>query len=255
MATVSLLGLLSSPRDVRPSSESTRVFDPGLTDGDVASYVTVPRGCVTLALVTTPALAPRDARLVDRGMEQSRAVTCLRGAGLSSPHSTQDPLSAWVASDASDALWFQDLSSFAMPLLDGDLESSEKPPSRKVDSPFGSGSPSKGFFTRGPQPRPSSPVSAPVRPKTSPGSPKTVFPFSYQESPPRSPRRMSFSGIFRSSSKDSSPSSNPSTSPGGIRFFSRSRKSKALMLLFQVGVGLRGEPLSASGDAAAGRWL
>uniref|UniRef100_F1MFX9 Protein kinase AMP-activated non-catalytic subunit gamma 2 n=2 Tax=Bos TaxID=9903 RepID=F1MFX9_BOVIN len=95
----------------------------------------------------------------------------------------------------------------------------------QVDSPFGSGSPSKGFFTRGPQPRPSSPVSAPVRPKTSPGSPKTVFPFSYQESPPRSPRRMSFSGIFRSSSKDSSPSSNPSTSPGGIRFFSRSRKS------------------------------
>ncbi|KAI4543280.1 hypothetical protein MG293_006074, partial [Ovis ammon polii] len=71
------------------------------------SYVTVPRGCVTLALVTTPALAPRDARLVDRGMEQSRAVTCLRGAGLSSPHSTQDPLSAWVASDASDALWFR----------------------------------------------------------------------------------------------------------------------------------------------------
>ncbi|KAB0376179.1 hypothetical protein FD755_012822 [Muntiacus reevesi] len=95
----------------------------------------------------------------------------------------------------------------------------------QVDSPFGSGSPSKGFFTRGPQPRPSSPVSAPVRPKTSPGSPKTVFPFSYQESPPRSPRRMSFSGIFRSSSKDSSPSSNPSTSPGGIRFFSRSRKT------------------------------
>ncbi|XP_064343266.1 5'-AMP-activated protein kinase subunit gamma-2 isoform X8 [Camelus dromedarius] len=118
-----------------------------------------------------------------------------------------------------------DLSAFAMPLLDGDLESSEKHSSRKVDSPFGSGSPSKGFFSRGPQHRPSSPVSAPVRPKTSPGSPKTVFPFSYQESPPRSPRRMSFSGIFRSSSKESSPNSNPSTSPGGIRFFSRSRKS------------------------------
>ncbi|KAB0343089.1 hypothetical protein FD754_020015, partial [Muntiacus muntjak] len=101
----------------------------------------------------------------------------------------------------------------------------EETQASRVDSPFGSGSPSKGFFTRGPQPRPSSPVSAPVRPKTSPGSPKTVFPFSYQESPPRSPRRMSFSGIFRSSSKDSSPSSNPSTSPGGIRFFSRSRKT------------------------------
>ncbi|TKC45379.1 hypothetical protein EI555_005641, partial [Monodon monoceros] len=127
-----------------------------------------------------------------------------------------------------------DLSSFAMPLLDGDLESSEKHPSRKVDSPFGSSSPSKGFFSRGPQHRPSSPVSAPVRPKTSPGSPKTVFPFSYQESPPRSPRRMSFSGIFRSSSKESSPNSNPSTSPGGIRFFSRSRKSKALMAIVQI---------------------
>lgn len=116
-----------------------------------------------------------------------------------------------------------DLSAFAMPLLDGDLESSEKP-SRKGDSLFSSGSPSKSIFSRGPQHRPSSPVSAPVRPKTSPGSPKTIFPFC-QESPPRSPRRMSFSGIFRSSSKESSPNSNPSTSPGGIRFFSRSRKS------------------------------
>ncbi|XP_045352187.1 5'-AMP-activated protein kinase subunit gamma-2 isoform X2 [Leopardus geoffroyi] len=124
-----------------------------------------------------------------------------------------------------------DLSSFAMPLLDGDLESSEKHASRKVDSPCSSGSPSKGFFSRGPQHRPSSPVSAPVRPKASPGSPKTVFPFSYQESPPRSPRRMSFSGIFRSSSKESSPNSNPSTSPGGIRFFSRSRKSSVRLTI------------------------
>ncbi|KFO27618.1 5'-AMP-activated protein kinase subunit gamma-2 [Fukomys damarensis] len=121
-----------------------------------------------------------------------------------------------------------DLSSFAMPLLDGDLDSSEKHSSRKVDSPLGSASPSRGLFSRGPQARPSSPVSAPVRPKTSPGSPKTVFPFSYQESPPRSPRRMSFSGIFRSSSKESSPNSNPSTSPGGIRFFSRSRKTSSV---------------------------
>ncbi|NP_001393962.1 5'-AMP-activated protein kinase subunit gamma-2 isoform o [Homo sapiens] len=133
-----------------------------------------------------------------------------------------------------------------MPLLDGDLEGSGKHSSRKVDSPFGPGSPSKGFFSRGPQPRPSSPMSAPVRPKTSPGSPKTVFPFSYQESPPRSPRRMSFSGIFRSSSKESSPNSNPATSPGGIRFFSRSRKSKTLMLLFQAALA------AALGPAEAG---
>ncbi|NXN79982.1 AAKG2 kinase, partial [Bombycilla garrulus] len=122
----------------------------------------------------------------------------------------------------------QDLSSFAMPFLDGDVESTDKNASRKVDESYSAGSPSKGLFSKGLQNRPSSPVSAPVRSKHSPGSPKTVFPFPYQESPPRSPRRMSFSGIFRSSSKESSPNSNPSTSPGGIKFFSRSRKTSGL---------------------------
>ncbi|XP_061205019.1 5'-AMP-activated protein kinase subunit gamma-2 isoform X3 [Neopsephotus bourkii] len=97
-----------------------------------------------------------------------------------------------------------------------------------VEESYSTGSPSKGLFSKGLQNRPSSPVSAPVRSKHSPGSPKTVFPFPYQESPPRSPRRMSFSGIFRSSSKESSPNSNPSTSPGGIKFFSRSRKTSGL---------------------------
>ncbi|NXY14524.1 AAKG2 kinase, partial [Atrichornis clamosus] len=98
----------------------------------------------------------------------------------------------------------------------------------QVEESCSAGSPSKGLFSKGLQNRPSSPVSAPVRSKHSPGSPKTVFPFPYQESPPRSPRRMSFSGIFRSSSKESSPNSNPSTSPGGIKFFSRSRKTSGL---------------------------
>uniref|UniRef100_A0A669QQW4 Protein kinase AMP-activated non-catalytic subunit gamma 2 n=1 Tax=Phasianus colchicus TaxID=9054 RepID=A0A669QQW4_PHACC len=121
-----------------------------------------------------------------------------------------------------------DLSSFAMPFLDGDVENADKNASRKVEESYSAGSPSKGIFSKGLQNRPSSPVSAPVRSKHSPGSPKTVFPFPYQESPPRSPRRMSFSGIFRSSSKESSPSSNPSTSPGGIKFFSRSRKTSGL---------------------------
>ncbi|XP_057221382.1 5'-AMP-activated protein kinase subunit gamma-2 isoform X4 [Malurus melanocephalus] len=121
-----------------------------------------------------------------------------------------------------------DLSSFAMPFLDGDVESADKNASRKVEESYSAGSPSKGLFSKGLQNRPSSPVSAPVRSKHSPGSPKTVFPFPYQESPPRSPRRMSFSGIFRSSSKESSPNSNPSTSPGGIKFFSRSRKTSGL---------------------------
>ncbi|XP_057272517.1 5'-AMP-activated protein kinase subunit gamma-2 isoform X3 [Pezoporus wallicus] len=97
-----------------------------------------------------------------------------------------------------------------------------------VEESYSTSSPSKGLFSKGLQNRPSSPVSAPVRSKHSPGSPKTVFPFPYQESPPRSPRRMSFSGIFRSSSKESSPNSNPSTSPGGIKFFSRSRKTSGL---------------------------
>ncbi|NXO85419.1 AAKG2 kinase, partial [Sitta europaea] len=122
----------------------------------------------------------------------------------------------------------QDLSSFAMPFLDGDVESADKNAPRKVDESYSAGSPSKSLFSKGLQNRPSSPVSAPVRSKHSPGSPKTVFPFPYQESPPRSPRRMSFSGIFRSSSKESSPNSNPSTSPGGIKFFSRSRKTSGL---------------------------
>ncbi|KAM3822784.1 5'-AMP-activated protein kinase subunit gamma-2 isoform 2-T2 [Vipera latastei] len=122
-----------------------------------------------------------------------------------------------------------DLSSFAMPFLDGDMDGSEKHASRKTDDSYNSGSPSKGIFSKGFQNRPSSPSSAPIKSKHSPGSPKTVFPFPYQESPPRSPRRMSFSGIFRSSSKDSSSSgSNPSTSPGGIKFFSRSRKTSGL---------------------------
>uniref|UniRef100_A0A8C2SNN4 Protein kinase AMP-activated non-catalytic subunit gamma 2 n=1 Tax=Coturnix japonica TaxID=93934 RepID=A0A8C2SNN4_COTJA len=121
-----------------------------------------------------------------------------------------------------------DLSSFAMPFLDGDVENTDKNAPRKVEESYSTGSPSKGIFSKGLQNRPSSPVSAPVRSKHSPGSPKTVFPFPYQESPPRSPRRMSFSGIFRSSSKESSPNSNPSTSPGGIKFFSRSRKTSGL---------------------------
>ncbi|NXA44618.1 AAKG2 kinase, partial [Nothocercus julius] len=121
-----------------------------------------------------------------------------------------------------------DLSSFAMPFLDGDVESTDKNASRKGEESYSTGSPSKGLFSKGLQNRPSSPVSAPVRSKHSPGSPRTVFPFPYQESPPRSPRRMSFSGIFRSSSKESSPNSNPSTSPGGIKFFCRSRKTSGL---------------------------
>ncbi|XP_058874852.1 5'-AMP-activated protein kinase subunit gamma-2 isoform X4 [Acipenser ruthenus] len=116
-----------------------------------------------------------------------------------------------------------DLSAFAMPFLDGDIDSSEKDGIRKAESSRPSSSPTKGFFSRVPPCRPSSPMSAPARSKQSPGSPKTLFPYSYQESPPKTPRRMSFSGMFRSSSKESS--SSTSTSPVSIKFFSRSRKA------------------------------
>uniref|UniRef100_A0A4W3HMY8 Protein kinase, AMP-activated, gamma 2 non-catalytic subunit a n=1 Tax=Callorhinchus milii TaxID=7868 RepID=A0A4W3HMY8_CALMI len=121
-----------------------------------------------------------------------------------------------------------DLSSFAMPFLDGDVESSEKDGSRKGEDASHSASPSKGFFSRNFHNRPSSPVSAPARSKHSPSSPRSVFPFP-QDSPPRPSRRMSFTGMFRSSSKDSpsrdSSASSSSTSPVSIRFFSRTRKA------------------------------
>ncbi|KAI1902254.1 hypothetical protein AGOR_G00042810 [Albula goreensis] len=123
-----------------------------------------------------------------------------------------------------------DLSSFAMPLLDGDGERPEKDGTRKVDGSCHSASPTKGFFMRGVGGRPPSPRSAPAKAKCSPGSPKTIFPYPpHQESPPKSPRRMSFSGIFRSSSKDSSASSTSSSpSPISIKLFSRTRKASGL---------------------------
>ncbi|XP_064188628.1 5'-AMP-activated protein kinase subunit gamma-2a isoform X1 [Anguilla rostrata] len=123
-----------------------------------------------------------------------------------------------------------DLSSFAMPFLEGDSGASvDKDGIRKGEGVCHSASPTKGFFMRGPFSRPSSPMSAPARSRVSPGSPKTIFPYpSHQDSPPKSPRRMSFSGIFRSSSKESSASStSTSTSPVGIKFFSRTRKASS----------------------------
>ncbi|KAG7487408.1 hypothetical protein MATL_G00023040 [Megalops atlanticus] len=121
-----------------------------------------------------------------------------------------------------------DLSSFAMPFLEGDPGASDKDGVRKGEVSCHSASPTKGFFMRGPFSRPSSPMSAPARARFSPGSPKTIFPYPpHQDSPPRSPRRMSFSGIFRSSSKDSSASStSTSTSPVSIKLFSRARKGR-----------------------------
>ncbi|GAA6069666.1 5'-AMP-activated protein kinase subunit gamma-1 isoform X1, partial [Tachysurus ichikawai] len=68
---------------------------------------------------------------------------------------------------------------------------------------------SKGFSLRSPLPQPSSPISAPLHNST-----KTIFP-SHQDSPPKSPHRLSFSGVFRSPSN-----------PSSIKLFSRSRKDR-----------------------------
>uniref|UniRef100_A0A6Q2XAT7 CBS domain-containing protein n=1 Tax=Esox lucius TaxID=8010 RepID=A0A6Q2XAT7_ESOLU len=69
------------------------------------------------------------------------------------------------------------------------------------------------------------PLSAPARTqsRTSPASSRSIFPYpsTYQEpSPPRSPRHLGLSGLFRSSSSSSSNSS--------IKLFSRSRKVSGL---------------------------
>ncbi|KAL0156499.1 hypothetical protein M9458_047745, partial [Cirrhinus mrigala] len=66
------------------------------------------------------------------------------------------------------------------------------------------------------------PMSAPARFKNSPGSPKPIFPYpSNHDSSPKSSRRRSLTGMFRSSSKDST---NPTTSPVSIKLFSRAKK-------------------------------
>uniref|UniRef100_A0AAQ4QR70 Protein kinase, AMP-activated, gamma 2 non-catalytic subunit b n=1 Tax=Gasterosteus aculeatus aculeatus TaxID=481459 RepID=A0AAQ4QR70_GASAC len=62
--------------------------------------------------------------------------------------------------------------------------------------------------------------SAPVQLKAGSSAPKTIFPYpSHQDSPPKSPRRLSFSGIFRSSS---------CSTPASIKIFSRTRRASGL---------------------------
>ncbi|XP_031439620.1 LOW QUALITY PROTEIN: 5'-AMP-activated protein kinase subunit gamma-1 [Clupea harengus] len=117
-----------------------------------------------------------------------------------------------------------------MPFLEGDTEHSDKGAIHKGEVGCHSVSPTKGFFARSPFSRPSShptsPLSAPVRSRNSPSSPKTIFPYpSHQDSPPKSPRRLSFTGIFRPSSRDSG---STSTSPVSIKFFSRARKASGM---------------------------
>ncbi|XP_061777741.1 5'-AMP-activated protein kinase subunit gamma-2-like isoform X2 [Nerophis ophidion] len=87
-------------------------------------------------------------------------------------------------------------------------------------------SPTRSFFHRAS--RPSSPRSAPPSSsysRTSPTSAKSSFPFQAAESPPKPPRRLSFSGIFKSTSRESN--QQMSSSPISMKLFSRSKRSKA----------------------------
>ncbi|XP_063339166.1 5'-AMP-activated protein kinase subunit gamma-2-like isoform X3 [Pelmatolapia mariae] len=129
-------------------------------------------------------------------------------------------------------LHMPDLSVFTMPFLDGDPGRAERDGGSKGEPVCHSASPTRSFFHRSPFSRPSSPRSAPARTsssKTSPSSPKTIFPYQpgppQLDSPPKSPRMLSFSGIFRSASRDSN--HQPSSSPVSIKLFSRNKRVKA----------------------------
>ncbi|XP_039473637.1 5'-AMP-activated protein kinase subunit gamma-2-like isoform X1 [Oreochromis aureus] len=130
-------------------------------------------------------------------------------------------------------LHMPDLSVFTMPFLDGDPGRAERDGGTKQGEPVcHSASPTRSFFHRSPFSRPSSPRSAPARTsssKTSPSSPKTLFPYQPRppqlDSPPKSPHRLSFSGIFKSASRDSN--QQPSSSPVSIKLFSRNKRDKA----------------------------
>uniref|UniRef100_A0A3P9KQT7 Protein kinase, AMP-activated, gamma 2 non-catalytic subunit b n=1 Tax=Oryzias latipes TaxID=8090 RepID=A0A3P9KQT7_ORYLA len=81
-----------------------------------------------------------------------------------------------------------------------------------------SASPTKGAFARSPVSVPPTPLSAPAQSKPISTSPKTIFPYpsNQNSSSPKSPRRLSFSGIFRSNSTAAS------------KIFSRHRRAPGL---------------------------
>ncbi|KAI7809376.1 5'-AMP-activated protein kinase subunit gamma-1 isoform X2 [Triplophysa rosa] len=113
-----------------------------------------------------------------------------------------------------------DLSTFASSLMDRETDRSDKDEMRKEER-SGSPSPIKGSCVKSSASQPCTPVASPF-PRISPSSPRPIFPrppSSHQDSPPKSPRRLSFSGIFRSSS---------SSAPSSIKLFSRSRKGSGL---------------------------
>ncbi|XP_068604403.1 5'-AMP-activated protein kinase subunit gamma-2-like [Brachionichthys hirsutus] len=120
----------------------------------------------------------------------------------------------------------EDPSVFAMPLLEAGPGRAGRG-GRKGEPPPHSTSPTRSFFHRAPFSRPSSPRSAPAGTTSSRWSPSSPYQGGppQPDSPPRSPHRLSFSGIFRSSSRDSN--QQPLPSPSSIKLFTRIRRDKA----------------------------
>ncbi|KAI3374931.1 hypothetical protein L3Q82_021459 [Scortum barcoo] len=113
-----------------------------------------------------------------------------------------------------------DFGAFTSPQLE--MSGSTKSSAQTGERCIRSASPTRGVSVRSPAgaPLPPCPKSAPVQVKTGSGSPRTIFPYpSHQDSPPKSPRRLSFSGIFRSSS---------SSTPASKKIFSRTRRASGL---------------------------
>ncbi|XP_075953549.1 5'-AMP-activated protein kinase subunit gamma-1-like [Anarhichas minor] len=114
-----------------------------------------------------------------------------------------------------------DFGAFTSPQVEtsGSTKSGAQTGERRIRS----ASPTKGVSARSPSAgAPLTPCSqsAPVQVRAGSGSPKTIFPYpSYQDSPPKSPRRLSFSGIFRSL---------PSPTPVSMKIFSRTRRASGL---------------------------
>ncbi|XP_054889162.1 5'-AMP-activated protein kinase subunit gamma-1-like isoform X1 [Poeciliopsis prolifica] len=109
-----------------------------------------------------------------------------------------------------------DFGDFTAPKVE--TSASTKSDLQKGDRLIRSASPTKGVSAKNPSSNPSTPHSAPVASKAASTSPKTIFPYpSHQNASPKSPHRLSFSGIFRSNSTSTS-----------IKIFSRTRRASGL---------------------------
>ncbi|XP_076000588.1 5'-AMP-activated protein kinase subunit gamma-1-like isoform X1 [Genypterus blacodes] len=112
-------------------------------------------------------------------------------------------------------------SRLSLPLCQSSLVYSNKTPTSTLERRVRSASPS--VFAKSPASAPVTPgpLSDPVQSKTASGSPKTIFPYPpLQSSSPKSPHRLSFGGLFRSSSN---------SLPTNIKIFSRTRKASGLV--------------------------